>query len=53
MYLSCQTVVNHLIVERAFLHLDGRGTEFNFYCCHEYICYLIFHLKTNPGETIA
>ena len=19
----------------------------------EYICYLIFHLKTNPGETIA
>lgn len=53
MHLSCQTVVNHLIVERAFLHLDGRGPEFNFYCCHEYICYLIFHLKTNPGETIA
>lgn len=34
MQLSYQTVVNHLIVERAFLHLDGRGPEFNFYCCH-------------------
>ena len=45
--------IHMVIVERAFLHLDGRGTEFNFYCCHEYICYLIFHLKTNPGETIA
>ena len=29
-----QTVVNYLIVECTRLRLNGRYTEFDFYCCH-------------------
>ena len=35
--LSCHPPVNHLINQRAFPHLDGGGTESNFYCCHNYM----------------
>ena len=34
MNLFYQTVVNYLIVECTRLRLNGRYTEFDFYCCH-------------------